>query len=73
MPLLLSLLREIVFASREDKIPEFRAYADYLQQWGQGANEPAAETWRGNALKNACGSFGSGIGVMIRHAAFPAE
>ena len=33
-PLLLSLVREIIFATREDKIPEFRGYADALANWG---------------------------------------
>ncbi len=38
-PLLLSLVREFIFAAREDKIPEFRAYASALADWGKGAPE----------------------------------
>jgi len=34
-PLLLSLVRGFIFASREDKIPEFRAYSGQLEKWGQ--------------------------------------
>ena len=34
LPLLLSLVRGIVFATREDKIPEFRGYAKALKHWG---------------------------------------
>ena len=34
-PLLLSLVRGFVFASREDRIPEFRAYASQLARWGR--------------------------------------
>ncbi len=40
-PVLLSLVRGIIFASHEDMIPEFRAYNDYLDQWGQHKNRPA--------------------------------
>ncbi len=37
--LLLALVRELVYATREDRIPEFRHYAEALQRWGEG-NEP---------------------------------
>lgn len=44
--LLLSLVRGMIFASREDRIPEFRAYAKLLPQWGQHKNKQAkAEDW----------------------------
>ncbi len=46
-PLLLTLVRGIVFARREDKIPEFRAYARQLKKWGQGRCEPRPGLWRG--------------------------
>lgn len=37
-PLLLCLLRALIYATREDLIPEFRAYAPALAQWdGQGS------------------------------------
>ena len=46
-PLLLSLVREIVYARREDRIPEFRAYASRLKQWGQHKNQvPDPALWR---------------------------
>jgi nitrite reductase/ring-hydroxylating ferredoxin subunit len=34
-PLLLSLVRGFIYASREDRIPEFRAYATQLAKWGK--------------------------------------
>ena len=34
-PLLLSLVRELIYARREDRIPEFRAYAPQLSRWGK--------------------------------------
>ena len=47
-PLLLSLVRELVYASREDRIPEFRAYAAQLERWGRHRKEGAeAARWRG--------------------------
>jgi hypothetical protein len=45
-PLLLSLARGLVYARREDLIPEFRGYARQLEHWGQGDRPPAAELWR---------------------------
>lgn len=45
-PVLLSLVRSIVHASREDLIPEFRAYASAVKGWGQSA--PAA--WQARDL-----------------------
>ncbi len=44
-PLVLSLAREFVYASREDKIPEFRGYARELGNWGRGETEPVAGLW----------------------------
>jgi len=35
-PLILSLVRSLIFARREDRIPEFRGYAKTLANWGQG-------------------------------------
>jgi hypothetical protein len=47
-PLLLSLVRGLVFASREDRIPEFRAYAAQLERWGRHRDDTAeAGRWRG--------------------------
>ena len=61
-PLLLSLARGLVFATREDLIPEFRGYAEALAGWGRATNgvEPAPEDWRGlgigKALARAAGA-----------------
>ncbi len=38
-PLLLALVRSIIFAWREDHLPEFRAYADILRNWGTDATD----------------------------------
>ena len=40
-PLLLSLTRSLVYARREDKIPEFRHYAQALADWGGGGTAGA--------------------------------
>jgi len=46
-PLLLSLVRSIIYARREDKIPEFRGYATALGAWGSGkGREPSVGQWR---------------------------
>ena len=53
-PLLLALVRGIVYASREDKIPEFREYATQLANWGgRGDAEPDAARWRGLGINKA--------------------
>ena len=53
-PLLLSLVRELVYASREDKIPEFRAYAGYLEKWGQHKKQkPEAGLWRHKGINKS--------------------
>ena len=50
-PLLLSFLRSIIYAPREDKIPEFRAYGEYLDKWGQHKNKnPEARLWRKKSI-----------------------
>jgi nitrite reductase/ring-hydroxylating ferredoxin subunit len=47
-PLLLSLVRSLVYATREDLIPEFRAYAPALAAWdGKGAEAVTAADLRG--------------------------
>ena len=46
-PLLLSLTRSIIYARREDKIPEFSAYTSSLAAWGSGKSTlPSTEQWR---------------------------
>jgi nitrite reductase/ring-hydroxylating ferredoxin subunit len=53
-PLLLSLVRGFIFASREDKIPEFRAYSKQLEKWGQsGGQQPVASLWRQKSINNS--------------------
>ena len=38
-PLLLALVRSIIFAWREDHLPEFRAYTAILRDWGKDATD----------------------------------
>ncbi|MGB1258088.1 MAG: hypothetical protein ACPG51_19595, partial [Thiolinea sp.] len=58
-PLLLSLVRGIIFASREDKIPEFRVYQSTLAAWRDAESEsteaeyPKAEQWRKQGINSA--------------------
>ena len=54
-PLLLSLARGLVFATREDLIPEYRDYAKTLARWGRAANgaDPSHEDWRGLGVNKA--------------------
>ncbi len=47
-PVLLALVRGLIYARREDLIPEFRGYAPALAAWGQGGDTaPAAEAYAG--------------------------
>ena len=54
-PLLLSLARGMVFATREDLIPEFRGYAKALARWGEAKNgvDPQSADWRGLGINKA--------------------
>ena len=54
-PLLLSLVRSLVFASREDLIPKFRDYGQCLAQWGEvdQAASPSASDFRRLGCKPA--------------------
>ncbi|MDH3762377.1 MAG: Rieske 2Fe-2S domain-containing protein [Gammaproteobacteria bacterium] len=53
-PLLLSLVREMVYASREDKIPEFRAYGAELEKWGRhGDQSPDPAMWRRKSINKS--------------------
>ena len=54
-PVLLSLVRGLVFATREDLVPEFRGYAKALARWGRAKNgaEPAPADWRGLGIDKA--------------------
>ena len=66
-PLLLSLTRSLVFATREDRIPEFRHYATALTAWGKSAGDskPSAVNWRGKGIR-------SSLALVIDSAASPA-
>ncbi len=48
-PLLLALVRHIVFARREDLVPEFRGYASAVERFARATNgaAPSIEAWRG--------------------------
>jgi nitrite reductase/ring-hydroxylating ferredoxin subunit len=46
-PLLLALARSLIYATREDLIPEFRDYAGALAGWGGDDKAPAASAYRG--------------------------
>ncbi|MDE0717037.1 MAG: hypothetical protein OXH64_03755, partial [Rhodospirillaceae bacterium] len=62
-PVLLSLVRGLVTAFREDLIPEFRAYADALENFGSAPNgsAPAAVDYAGlNANKALAVTAGHG-------------
>ena len=53
-PLLLSLVREMVYASREDRIPEFRAYGAELEKWGRhGDRSPDPALWRRKSINKS--------------------
>ncbi len=58
--LLLTLVRGLVYARREDLIPEFRGYAASRALWGAGDRPPQAGHWRGlgidKSLKNTLAS-----------------
>lgn len=54
-PLLLSLVRSLVYASREDLIPEFRHYGSALAQWrtADGDAAPEAAKWQGRGIRSS--------------------
>ena len=57
-PLLLSLVRSLIFAPREDKIPKFRAYPLALASWNKpGGREntlvPSASLWHKRGIDSA--------------------
>jgi len=53
-PVLLSLVRSIIFATREDRIPEFRKYQDTLDNWGNAkASVPVANNWHYKGINSA--------------------
>jgi nitrite reductase/ring-hydroxylating ferredoxin subunit len=56
-PLLLALVRSLVYATREDLLPEFRGYDKHLAAWPRAdataAAAPTAEDFRGLSAKQA--------------------
>jgi nitrite reductase/ring-hydroxylating ferredoxin subunit len=56
-PLLVSLVRSIIFANRDDKIPEFKRYAEALSTWGDTAkpDEPCLTQFRRLGIDKAIG------------------
>ncbi len=55
-PLLLALVRSIIYAPREDRIPEFRAYAAALRAWPNASGAPgngavSAAQFRGHSVE----------------------
>ncbi len=55
-PLLLSLVRQMIYAFREDKIPEFKYYQDALARWGNSQSDApslTADQWHDCGIKSA--------------------
>ena len=53
-PLLISLVREFIYASREDRIPEFRAYSNQLGRWGRHKSLAAdPDLWRRKSINKS--------------------
>ncbi len=52
-PLLLALVRQMVYARREDLIPEFRGYAEARAIFGTGGGTPDAGAFRGLGIDKA--------------------
>ena len=54
-PLLLSLVRSLIYSRREDRIPEFRRYKKFLDTWGQGSSaaNPDMHAWRKLGINKA--------------------
>jgi nitrite reductase/ring-hydroxylating ferredoxin subunit len=67
-PLLLALTRSLVFATREDRIPEFRAYGDALTAFGLNGmvEAPEAQAYRGLNVKRA-------LALTAEHGGAPPE
>ena len=60
-PLLSMLVRSLIYAAREDQLPEFRDYAERCRTWGQPTDAAApltAEALRGKSAKSAMAVVG---------------
>lgn len=54
VPATLALMRELVYARREDLIPEFRSYGDFLADWDAAGSEPERwEDFKGLSVRQA--------------------
>ena len=55
LSLLLALVRNLVYATREDQIPEFRSYREALEHWGKGSETeaPTALDYQGLTIDKA--------------------
>jgi len=55
-PLLLAWLRSLIYATREDLLPDFRGYADALAAWPTGGSRgnapPEAVAFEGRSIRN---------------------
>ena len=51
--ILLALVRSLVYATREDRLPEFRRYAAAVAAWGQGREPARAEDFIGLSVDAA--------------------
>ena len=55
-PLLLAWVRSLIYATREDLLPDFRAYANAVQAWPAGASRggatPRADAFEGQSVRN---------------------
>ena len=74
-PLLLSLVRAIIFAAREDQIPEFRGYEPALRAWGNGQKSLATTyEWRqegiNTTLEYALSHSAASCASLYRHLLF---
>ena len=77
LPLLQALVRSLAFSSREDLIPEFRGYADALQNWNS-RNESQTPSWQAfqsltinKALKQTVAFSGASSISRLPHCSAP--
>lgn len=66
-PLLLALVRQLVFATREDLIPEFRDYADTVEQLRFGTRDaPPPDDWHGLSITRALRVLGETVDADVQ-------
>jgi nitrite reductase/ring-hydroxylating ferredoxin subunit len=66
-PVLLALTRSLVYATREDRLPEFRGYAKALAAWrGQGAEPATAADFVGLSIEAALSRAVASSGRPVR-------